>query len=194
MITAMTVRLRTTDLVAHSTGELLQRMQRMPGSLATVDRRTAWLCEWAAAAAKDAALAALVRPGVLYNPNKESLSLADDVAALVCPAGPRDAIVATWPHDREADVTVRGILRRAGCDTRVLARAWCVTLWGLRAGDAATSLAAFAAEVAEVRGRGHGVLANPHLTSSAVLSAPLTLRDLIEIIAPSLAPAKGVSA
>ena len=196
-MSVLSVRLRTTDLVAQSTGEMLHRAHPDPAALASVDRQTVWLCAWSEDAVREVALASLTRPGVLHNPNKEALVVADDAAAIIGPASPHDALVATWPHDHEAEIALRGILRRAGCDPSWLAGAWCVTLWGLRAAEGAGSQAAFAADVAEVRGRGQGVLANPHLTSCAVFARAVRVSDLTALVlhaAPASSPVQGVSA
>ena len=45
-MSVLSVRLRTTDLIAQSTGEMLHRAHPDPSALASVDRRTVWLCAW----------------------------------------------------------------------------------------------------------------------------------------------------
>lgn len=181
--TVLSVRLRTTDLVAQSTGELLHRVHPSPEELAGVDRRTVWICAWSETAADIApALAALTRPGVLHNPNKEALRVAEALSDIVCPVNANDAVVVTWPLDHEAEVTVRGILRRAGCDAAVLRAAWCATVWGLRAAPGAPSQRAFADSIATVRGRGQGVLANPHLATAAVVARAVAAEDLVTLV------------
>ncbi len=180
----LAVRLRTADLVAQSTGELLHRVHPSPAELAALERRVVWVCEWTQTAPADA-VAALVRPGVLHNPNKEAFAVFAAGGDVVCPTGLNDAVVVTWPHDGEADATVRGILRRAGCDPGSLSRAWCCTVWALRAAPGAPPQIGFAREVAEVRGRGHGVLANPHLAAAAVFDRSLTAGDLLATVSSS---------
>lgn len=182
MTTAAVIRLRTIDLPAHTVLDLLQRTAGDGVPPFSLERRVAWVIRWRDPDAS--ARARITHPGILHNPNKESLTVLTSWDAPLVPSGPADAIVMVWSRDRVGRLELEAAL---GGSTDALDDAERVTLWWLRAtGSAAPAdaLRAFAREVAMVRDRRHGLLIHPHMAMGVVLSGAPTLGEITRSLWP----------
>jgi hypothetical protein len=77
----------------------------------------------------------MVRPGVLHNPNKETLTRVVDPTALLVPAAAADAIAVVWPRDTDGVAALAGLLGEVRGNAELSSlpcRVDEVTLWWLR--------------------------------------------------------------
>lgn len=180
--TAAVIRLRTVDLPAHTVLDLLRRMAREGVPAFTLERRIVWMMRWRDP--ENALRARVTQPGVLHNPNKESLTTITDPDAALVPAGPADAVVVVWSRDRVGLLELSSTL---GDGRDAIEDAERVTLWWLHASRTeapAGALRAFAQEVATVRDRRHGLLIHPHMASGMVLTGAPTIGAIARSLWP----------
>ena len=183
MTTAAVIRLRTVDLPAHTVLDLLRRTAHDGVPPFTLERRIVWMIRWRDA--EDALCARVTLPGVLHNPNKESLTTVADADAPLVPAGPGDAVVVVWSRDRVGLLELTSALGEGTGDA--VEDAERVTLWWLRATGAdapAGALRAFAEGVATVRDRRHGLLIHPHMASGVVVAGAPTVGAIARSLWP----------
>ncbi len=178
MTDAAVIRLRTIDLTAQTVHTLLERAAGAPPI--RLERRIIWMVRYADGADGSVVRARLAVPGVLHNPNKESLTIVEDAHAPLVPARAGDACIVVWSRDRAGRVELAAALHD---DVSAIADAEHITLWWMRA-TAGGDVRAFAEEVACVRDRRHGVLINPHLSMGGVLNEAPTIARLAGALWP----------